>query len=58
MTFMTHYPASTEYIDGVQWDVTYCGERVQIAGYDTSDGMAMPKICPKCDDAKAKENEG
>ena len=51
---MTHEIASTEYIDGVRWDVTYCGLRVATAGSDTSEGMAMPDACPECE--KAKEN--
>ena len=50
---MTHQIASTEYIDGVRWAVTYCGLRMQTAvGSETSEGLAMPDACPDCEKAK------
>ena len=52
---MTHQIASTEYIDGVRWDITYCGLRVATVGSESSEGLSMPDECPKCAEAKAQK---
>ena len=44
---MTHEIASTEYIDGVRWDVTYCRLRVATAGSDTSEGYGHARRVPR-----------
>ena len=54
---MTHQIASTEYIDGATWDITYCGIRSARAGTESSEGMALTGACPDCERGKPNTTE-
>ena len=54
----THLVKDKEYNEEekVLYTITYCGERYPNIPAEDGRGMALPDVCPKCADAKAKES--